>query len=325
VSYTYDSLGRMLSRTHSVDGITKFKWDGWDLVRETAPDDTVTRYFLPGAGGELLSFERGGVVYQVHADALGSVRKVTDDEGDVVFSASYSPWGQTLSVTDNVPGGWPYRFVGALGVRWDEATGLHYMRQRWYDAGLRRFVSRDPLGLSSGANLYTYTNNAPSSLIDPAGLDVAVIYSGPVSTNPYGHVAIAVGNSGVYSYGTTTPAGSKLFTYLADQVQRRKVTVYVLKTTPEQEAKILDYLKKHPESKFPLNTMRGNTCASRSNAALEAAGFYDPYEGTDSMPPRASVPVSTVQTSIAAQAQLPGSYTVTIPRNAVIPQFRGFK
>ena len=84
-------------------------------------------------------------------------------------------WGETLpGGFDNVPGGMPYSFVGALGVRTDVDTGLLYMRQRWYDpTTLQRFISRDPIGLAGGANLYAYANGNPSNWSDAFGLDPA--------------------------------------------------------------------------------------------------------------------------------------------------------
>jgi RHS repeat-associated protein len=51
-------------------------------------------------------------------------------------------WGNQLaSTSDSVPdGGFQYRFVGAYDVRWDAAMGLYYMRQRWFDPTLQRFM-----------------------------------------------------------------------------------------------------------------------------------------------------------------------------------------
>ena len=80
-------------------------------------------------------------------------------------------WSETLpGGFDNVPGGMPYSFVGALGVRTDADTALRYMRQRWYDPTLQRFISRDPIGLRGGANLYAYADGNPSTWNDPDGL-----------------------------------------------------------------------------------------------------------------------------------------------------------
>jgi RHS repeat-associated protein len=60
-----------------------------------------------------------------------------------------------------------HRYVGAYGVRWDADTGLHYMRARWYDGGLQRFVGRDRVG---SANRYAYARNRPNALVDANGL-----------------------------------------------------------------------------------------------------------------------------------------------------------
>lgn len=61
----------------------------------------------------------------------------------------------------------PYLFVGALGVRYDSATGLHYCRNRWLDAaGLQCFLSRDVI---KSPNRYVYCHNAPTQYIDPNG------------------------------------------------------------------------------------------------------------------------------------------------------------
>jgi len=187
VSFTYDSFGRMLTRTGFTGGVAdlsaKFEWDGWDLVQETAPEGTVTRYFSPQ--GELHRFQRGDDFYSVHVDALGSVRAVTDSSGAVVSHFEYDAWGNVLpSSVDGVPGGLAYRFVGALGCRADNDIGLIYMRIRFYDSGLGRFISRDPL---SGLNKYPYCRNNPIDLIDPLGLQdtPAWPYSKAGNLGPY--------------------------------------------------------------------------------------------------------------------------------------------
>ena len=158
----------MLTRT-SGGVTTTFLWDGWDCIRESTPTST-THYLIPE--GQLLGFRRDGEQYSVASDALGCVRLVTDSSGDVVFRRDYGAWGETLpGGFDNVPGGMPYCFVGGLGVRTDADTGMHYMRQRWYDPLLQRFISRDPIGLEGGKNLYEYCGGNPIRFNDPMGLD----------------------------------------------------------------------------------------------------------------------------------------------------------
>ena len=167
VSYSYDSAGRMLTRT-SNSIVTKFIWDGWDCVREvTGTDDIV--YHIPD--GTLHSFALNGEIYQVHMDALSSVRMITDSSGTVVARVEYGAYGEEIFVSA-IPEleNFPYRFVGSLGVRTDFDTGLIYMRNRWYDSALQRFISRDPIGLGGGSNLYSYVGNSPTNYIDPIGL-----------------------------------------------------------------------------------------------------------------------------------------------------------
>lgn len=71
----------------------------------------------------------------------------------------------------------PYTWVGALGVRFDELTGLYYMRHRWYDPQSQRFISRDPIGLYGGGNLYGYTGK-PTNEVDPDGLNPLLVGAG---------------------------------------------------------------------------------------------------------------------------------------------------
>ncbi len=99
--------------------------------------------------------------------------------GKVFLRHDYGAWSETLpGGFDNVPGGMPYGFVGALGVKTDADSGLAYMRQRWYDPLLQRFISRDPIGLRGGPNLYSYVGNSPTNAVDPSGTTFTVNASG---------------------------------------------------------------------------------------------------------------------------------------------------
>jgi RHS repeat-associated protein len=60
----------------------------------------------------------------------------------------------------------PLRFQGQY---FDEETGLHYNRFRYYDPDCGRFVSQDPIALSGGSNLFLYSPN-PTNWTDPFGL-----------------------------------------------------------------------------------------------------------------------------------------------------------
>ena len=52
-----------------------------------------------------------------------------------------------------------------------ESNGLYYMRARFYDPAVKRFISEDPLGFDGGdLNLYAYVGNNPIMGVDPLGL-----------------------------------------------------------------------------------------------------------------------------------------------------------
>ena len=56
------------------------------------------------------------------------------------------------------------------GQYFDAETGLHYNRFRYYDPGIGRYVSADPIGQTGETNLYSYAANNPTRFIDPSGL-----------------------------------------------------------------------------------------------------------------------------------------------------------
>jgi RHS repeat-associated protein len=83
----------------------------------------------------------------------------------VVSTYTYDPWGQPLGTTEQVPQ--PLRY----GAReYDGETGFYYVRARYYDAQLGRFISEDPIGMKGGINPFVYVGNDPVNGRDPNGL-----------------------------------------------------------------------------------------------------------------------------------------------------------
>jgi RHS repeat-associated protein len=98
-----------------------------------------------------------------HADQLGSTRLITDEAGDIVGTATYDAYGNPLATTGETSR------LGFAGEYTDPATGLVYLRARWYDPTTAQFLSRDPLeALTQSA--YGYAGNDPINYTDPTGL-----------------------------------------------------------------------------------------------------------------------------------------------------------
>jgi RHS repeat-associated protein len=56
------------------------------------------------------------------------------------------------------------------GQYFDQETGLHYNRFRYYDPDVGRFTNQDPIAYVGGANFFRYAPN-PVTFVDPFGLD----------------------------------------------------------------------------------------------------------------------------------------------------------
>ena len=98
-------------------------------------------------------------------DHLGTPLELLDTEGSTVWSAKYMAWGRVWQLgADEVAQ--PLRFQGQY---FDQESGLHYNRFRYYDPQIGRFIGQDPIGLFGGENLYQYGPN-PVGWIDPFGL-----------------------------------------------------------------------------------------------------------------------------------------------------------
>ena len=81
---------------------------------------------------------------------------------------AYDAWGNVLSEVCTVPAlaTIRYRFQGR---EWSAATGLINFRMRWYDPETGRWLSKDPIGLSGGLNLYAFCGNDSINRVDHCG------------------------------------------------------------------------------------------------------------------------------------------------------------
>ena len=134
--------------------------------------------------------------YSVVTDHLGTPRELIDQFGNVAWRADFWSWGE-LRDLQATGVACPIRFQGQW---WDEETGLHYNRYRFYDPKIGRYLSSDPLGIVGGLNQYSYVAN-PIIWIDPLGLEINttadrthVTYEGTKDGKPYVGYASMPGN-----------------------------------------------------------------------------------------------------------------------------------
>jgi RHS repeat-associated protein len=165
--YQYDPLGRRIAKT--VNGrTTKFLWDGGSLLREVDCSGEGYDYlFLPETLLPLGVTQPAGH-FSFVLDQAGTPTEAVDSQGEVAWSGDYTAFGELLSEHQNRIRN-TFRFQGQY---YDEETGFHYNFQRYYYPRYARYLTQDPLGVRSGANVYRYVLN-PFNWVDPRGLDFA--------------------------------------------------------------------------------------------------------------------------------------------------------
>ena len=110
------------------------------------------------------------------------------------WQAEYDVWGN-VEREDN-----PHnlqQLIRLPGQQYDDESGLHYNRHRYYNPGQGRYITQDPIGLKGGLNFYTYPLN-PVMEVDPLGQATIKIDGkkitvhnndvDPWPSNPHGHM-----------------------------------------------------------------------------------------------------------------------------------------
>jgi RHS repeat-associated protein len=163
-SYTYDALGRRIAK--SVDGvITTFRWNGFVLHGEEGPAGN-TAFLCDESSFLPLSRSSSGRVEHFVTDRRGCVAAMLDDSASVTGTFEFDAFGGMQNSPSNGPSH-PFRLRGQY---FDTESGLHYNLQRYYHPSTARFLTRDPLGIAAGLNLYKYGPNT-FTWEDPFGLE----------------------------------------------------------------------------------------------------------------------------------------------------------
>jgi RHS repeat-associated protein len=207
--FRYDALGRRVlvrARQNScqqgspescMGTIDRFVWDGNQLLYETRDSAGPT---VSGAHLEKTSPTPGrffGRVHYTHAGGIDEPLIVWKDDqapfvphrnwrgsyitgtpigvvnqnsmdNSVAWAGRYRDvfFGPGVGPTTRPPTDW----LGSLMDSKADASGLLYMRNRYYDPKSGRFTQEDPIGLAGGINTYGFVGGDPVNYSDPFGL-----------------------------------------------------------------------------------------------------------------------------------------------------------
>jgi len=168
IDYVVDGLGRRVGK--KVSGVLVRGWLYRDALQPAAELDAGGNVIAHFVYGERVNVPevmiKGGTIYRLVTDHLGSVRLVVDvATGAVAQRIDYDESGRVL--LDTSPGLQPFGFAGGL---YDPDIGLVRFGARDYDAETGRWTAKDPLLFEGGdTNLYAYALGDPVNKLDPTG------------------------------------------------------------------------------------------------------------------------------------------------------------
>ena len=178
ITYSYDALGNRRAKTvngETTHYLTAPIFGMSHVLAELAEDMTIKSTYLY-AGPQLLKEEpsttdRSLDLYMLHEGKVGSITHTVDMNGSVRNEYDYDTFGTRTNVKTANTGS--NQHFGYTGEMQDPESGLLYLRARYYDPAIGRFISADPyLGRMAEPvtqNRYIYVHNNPLLYSDPSG------------------------------------------------------------------------------------------------------------------------------------------------------------
>ncbi len=169
VSFSYDGKG--LRRTKKVgDVTTTYMYVDGKIISETDGTNYIIYHY--DAEG-ILGINLNGRLYMFRKNVFGDVTHIFSEGGELVGKYSYTAYGECTIELD-VNGIATLNPIRYRSYYYDEEAGLYYLKSRYYDPEVGRFISIDSIDYVdpdtvNGLNLYAYCGNNPVMNVDPNG------------------------------------------------------------------------------------------------------------------------------------------------------------
>ena len=233
--------------------------DGELLHEEGGKENRQTGYHL-GAGIE--AFSRGQEVYYYQQDEQLSTAFITGRNGAVHNSYQYDAFGNVLDTSEQFSNRIRY-----TGQQYDDAIGQYYLRARYYNPVLGRFMQED-IYQGDGLNLYAYCANNPVKYYDPSGYDEEYYFRGTTVEFP-GHAEKD------YSNVSTDPSVATAYAVKSQTIYHEPGVIYIASGTDLKGNQIDSYYQSIPRDKELFVSLSPNEFAHTASISITVPEAID--------------------------------------------------
>jgi RHS repeat-associated protein len=164
LTYAYNGDGLRVKKDNGTQ-LTRYYYEGESLVLEKS--GSAATWTLQGLTA-LAQIQSDGAIAYLMYNGHGDVTALLSAGGSILAQYDYDAFGEITSESGTTKSTLRY-----AGYQYDEETQNYYLRSRYYDPSIARFLTedtylgerQDPLSL----NLYTYSRNNPILYVDPSG------------------------------------------------------------------------------------------------------------------------------------------------------------
>ena len=159
---SYDGEGLRAGLTENGKKTT-FLYHNGEILTEFDGESAPVKRYLRGVGLSHVQTQDNEAYHAYHQDEQGSTAYITGQNSAIENCYQYDAFGNLLEQKEEVSNRILY-----TGQQYDQETGQYYLRARYYNPVVGRFLQEDTYR-GDGLNLYAYCANNPVVYYDPSG------------------------------------------------------------------------------------------------------------------------------------------------------------